>query len=232
MDLKALFNLSYGLYVICGKKGERFNGQIANTVFQVSGEPASIAISLNKQNLTHEFVKESRVFTVSVLTQSAPLSLIGHFGFKSGRQEDKFAGANFEYRMSAVGLPYILSHTCSFIEAVVTGELDAGSHTVFLADVKNASVFNNEPPMTYAYYHQVKRGSAPKAAPLPAAEKPAPAAEIKHASYRCTVCGYVYDPEKGDPENGIAPGTAFEQLPESWTCPVCGAAKDMFEKEE
>ncbi len=232
MDPKALFNLSYGLYIISSKKEGRFNGQIANTVFQVSGTPNSLAISINKQNLTHEFIQASRLFTVSILAQSAPLSLIGHFGFKSGREADKFTGANFSYKVGENGLPYVTGHTNAFIEAKVIREMDAGTHTVFLAEVTNAAILSNEPPMTYAYYHQIKRGAVPKTAPLPEVEKPAAAKVVKDATYRCTICGYIYDPEMGDPENGVPPGTPFEKLPEDWTCPICGANKDLFEKED
>jgi len=232
LDPKALFNLSYGLYIISSKKEGRFNGQIANTVFQVSGTPNSLAISINKQNLTHEFIQASRLFTVSILAQSAPLSLIGHFGFKSGRETDKFAGANFNYKIGENGLPYVTDHTNAFIEAKVIREMDANTHTVFLAEVTDAAVLSSEPSMAYAYYHQIKRGAVPKTAPLPEVEKPAADRVIKAPRYRCTVCGYVYDPEIGDPENGVALGTPFEKLPEDWTCPLCGATNDLFEKED
>ena len=232
MDTKALFNLSYGLYIVSAKKEGRLNGQIANTVFQVSGAPNSVAVSINKQNLTHEFIQASRLLTVSILAQSAPLSLIGHFGFKSGREADKFAGANFNYKIGENGLFYVTDHTNAFIEAKVIREMDANTHTVFLAEVTDAAVLSSEPSMTYAYYHQIKRGAVPKTAPLPEVEKPAADRVIKAPRYRCTVCGYVYDPEIGDPENGVAPGTPFEKLPEDWTCPICGATKDLFEKED
>jgi flavin reductase (DIM6/NTAB) family NADH-FMN oxidoreductase RutF len=89
MNIKALFKLGYGVYVVTSKKGDRFNGQIANTVFQVTSEPPAVAVSINKSNLTHEFIKESRVFTASVLCEETPLTFIGRFGFKSGRDTDK-----------------------------------------------------------------------------------------------------------------------------------------------
>ena len=95
MNVKALHKLSYGLYVIGSRKGDRLNGQIANTVFQITSEPPTVAVSINKNNLTHQFIKESKVFTASVLCQSTPLSFIGHFGFKSGRDMDKLEGINY-----------------------------------------------------------------------------------------------------------------------------------------
>ena len=86
MDLKALYKLGYGLYVVSSIKGSRRNGQIANTVFQITSEPPTIAVSINKNNLTHQFITESKVLSVSVLSQDTPLSFIGRFGFKSGRE--------------------------------------------------------------------------------------------------------------------------------------------------
>src|SRR4030065_1170421 len=96
MNLKALYKLGYGLYVVCSKKGDKLNGQIANTVFQVCSEPPIIAVALNKQNLSNEFVSASKVFTVSILSQDTPLGFIGNFGFKSGRDVDKFSGVNYK----------------------------------------------------------------------------------------------------------------------------------------
>ena len=96
MNFKALHKLGYGLYVVCSRKGDRLNGQIANTVFQVTSEPPTIAVSINKNNLTYEFITESKVLTVSILSQDTPLSFIGHFGFKSGRDIDKLEGINYK----------------------------------------------------------------------------------------------------------------------------------------
>ena len=104
------------------------------------------------------------------------------------------------------------------------------AHTMFIGEVVAADVLKEGEPMTYAYYHQVKRGSTPKTAPLYIKEKKE--AVSKMAKYRCTICGYIYDPEKGDPDGNIEPGTPFEKLPDSWVCPVCGASKDRFEKVE
>ena len=95
MNLKALYKLGYGLYVVCSRKGDRLNGQIANTVFQITSEPSTIAVSINKNNLTHEFITESKVFTASIVSQDTPLSFIGHFGFKSGRDLDKIEDISY-----------------------------------------------------------------------------------------------------------------------------------------
>jgi flavin reductase (DIM6/NTAB) family NADH-FMN oxidoreductase RutF len=163
MDLKALHSVSYGLYVITSKDGERINGQIANTVFQISSEPPTIAISINKQNLTNELITKSGLFAVSVLRQETPLSLIGQFGFKSGRDVDKFAGIN--YRTTPQGLPYLVDDALASIEAKVIQSVDAGTHNIFIGELTAAEVLKQSNPMTYAYYHQVKRGSTPPSAP-------------------------------------------------------------------
>ena len=236
MDVKALHKISCGVYVISARKGDRFNGQIANTVFQVASEPPTIAVSINKKNLTHEFIKESKLFNVSILSRDAPLSFIGQFGFKSGRDTDKFSGVN--YRLGDNQVPIVTDHAVAHLEAKVVKEVDVGTHTVFVAIVTNAGVFGEGEPMSYSFYHEVKRGTTPRSAPSYIEEKKAApaAAETKKeavpqmAKYRCKVCGYIYEPAQGDPDNGVSPGTPFEKLPDDWTCPVCGASKDEFEK--
>lgn len=225
MNQKAFFKLGYGLYVVGSKMDGKLNCQIANTVFQVSSEPPTVAVAINKKNYTHEFISSSMVFTVSVLSQDAPLSFIGGFGFKSGREVDKLQGVN--YRLGVTGAPIVLDNTLAYFEAKVVNQMDCGTHTLFLGEVVEADVLKEGEPMTYAYYHQVKRGSTPRTAPSYIEVKEA---APKMAQYRCTVCNYVYDPEVGDPDGGIKPGTPFEQLPDSWVCPVCGASKDQFEK--
>ena len=228
MDLKALYKLSYGLYVVCSRKGDKLNGQIANTVFQITSEPPTLAVSINKNNLTHEFIKESRVFTASVLCQDTPLSFIGHFGFKSGRDIDKLEGIN--YRTGKTLAPVVIDNTVAYLEARVTQEVDVGTHTIFIGELVDADVISEEEYMTYAYYHQVKRGTTPKTAPSYIEEKKEVKPEMD--KYECTVCGYIYDPELGDPDSDIPPGTPFEDLPDDWVCPVCGADKDEFERIE
>jgi flavin reductase (DIM6/NTAB) family NADH-FMN oxidoreductase RutF/rubredoxin len=227
MNPKALYKLGYGLYVVCSKKGDKLNGQIANTVFQITSEPPTIAVSINKNNLTHEFIKESKVLTVSVISQDTPLSFIGHFGFKSGRDIDKLKGIN--YKTGDARAPVVTDNALAYLEAKVIQEVDVGTHTIFIGELVDADVIKEGEPMTYAYYHQVKRGTTPKTAPSYVEEKKE---EVPKApKYRCIICGYIYDPELGDPDGGIKPGTPFEEIPDDWVCPVCGAAKSDFEKE-
>jgi flavin reductase (DIM6/NTAB) family NADH-FMN oxidoreductase RutF len=163
MDAKALFLISYGMYIICSKKGDKINGQTANSVIQVASEPPVISVCINKQNLTHEFIKDSKVFTASVLAQTAPLKLIGGFGFKSGRDVNKFEGV--KYKIGQSGAPVILDSTLGYLEAKVIDSIDVKTHTIFIGELVGAEVLGEGEPMTYAYYHMVKRGTTPKSAP-------------------------------------------------------------------
>ena len=226
MNLQALHRFSYGLYVVCSKKEGKFNGQIANTVFQVCAEPPIIAAALNKQNLTNEFVSASKVLAVSILSQETPLGFIGSFGFKTGRDVDKFKGVN--YKMGETGVPIVLDNTLAYIEAKVINRMDVSTHTIFVGEIVAADVIKEGELMTYAYYQQVKRGTTPKTAPTYIEEKKE--AATKMAKYKCSVCGYIYNPGLGDPDGHVKPGTPFEKLPDDWVCPVCGASKDQFDK--
>ena len=228
MNLKALHSCSYGLYVISSRKGDRLNGQIANTVVQVTSEPPTISVCINKQNLTHEFITESKAFAASILSRDTPLSFIGHFGFKSGRDVDKLKDVN--YKLGETKAPIVLDHTLAYLEAKVINQVDVRTHTIFIGELVGADVLREGEPMTYAYYHQVKRGTTPKTAPSYIEERKETAPKM--AKYECTVCGYIYDPELGDPDGGIKPGTPFEEIPDDWVCPVCGASKDQFKKME
>jgi flavin reductase (DIM6/NTAB) family NADH-FMN oxidoreductase RutF/rubredoxin len=223
MDTKALYKISYGVYIVCSVDGDKINGQIANTVIQAASEPPTIAVSINKDNLTHEFIKKSGVFTASVLSQDTPLSFIGNFGFKSGRDTNKFADVN--YKIGTTKTPVITDNTTAYLEVRVTKEIDVGTHTMFIGELVDAGVLTEDTVMTYEYYHQVKRGTTPKSAPSYVEKKEEKSGMKK---YECSVCGYVYDPAEGDPENGIVAGTAFEDLPDDWVCPICGASKDDF----
>ena len=231
MDSKAFYKLSYGLYIIASAKDGKFNGQIANTVFQISSQPATIAISINKQNLTHEFIESSGLFSATVLRKETPMQFIGKFGFKSGRDTNKFEGVDYK---TVDGVPVVLENGVAYLVAKVVNKVDVSTHTVFIGEVTDAGILSSAEPMTYAYYHEVKNGKSPKTAPTYIEEEKKEDKNISGGKemkkYRCTVCGYIYDPEKGDPDNGITPGTSFEELPDDWTCPVCGVSKEDFEE--
>jgi flavin reductase (DIM6/NTAB) family NADH-FMN oxidoreductase RutF/rubredoxin len=231
MDLKSLHKISYGLYIVCSRRDNEINGQIANALFQVTSDPPIIAVSINKDNLTQGYIKNSRLFSISVLSEEAPLKFIGKFGFKSGRQLNKFE--NVKYILEKTNIPIVIDYTIAYIECELIDDLDVGTHTIFIGKVVNADIFNEKPPMTYDYYHKVKGGYSPKTAPtyFKEIDKTEKKEKKNMEKYVCEVCGYVYDPEKGDPDNGIKPGTSFDQIPDEWLCPVCGAPKESFVKE-
>lgn len=226
MDPNVLHNISYGMYIVSSHRDGAFNGQVVNTAFQITSEPVTIAISINKGNLTHEFISQSNIFSISVLTEEAPLNFIGKFGFRSGRTEDKFK--DVKYKKLASGCPVVIEHAVCYLEAKVAGRLDCGTHTLFLGQMAGAEIIKVGKPMTYDYYHQIKRGTTPSSAPtFIKAESPG-SKTLPLEKYRCKICNYIYDPTIGDPDGGIAPGTPFEKIPDSWVCPICGAAKSEF----
>jgi len=236
INSKALWDISYGLYIVTSISGDKSNGQIVNTVFQVSNKPAKVAVSINKENLTHEYIKASGVLAISTLEEDAPLPFIGIFGFKSGRDTDKLSQA--KYIKGETGCQIVTENCLSWMEGKIIGEADAGTHTVFIVEITGSNVLKTGKPLTYAVYQDVKKGKAPKNAPTYKGDSSAKEEPIKEKTkgenmqkYVCGVCGYIYDPEKGDSEGGIPAGTSFEKLPDSWTCPVCGAGKDEFSPE-
>ena len=231
LDLESLFKLNYGMCIVSSKKNNRFNGCIVNTVFQLTPEPLMVAASINRQCLTHEYITDSKVFTVSILSQEVPMSFIGDFGFKSGRNTDKFERVS--YKIGQTGAPIILDNTVAFLEAEVTESIDVITHTLFIAKIVACETLDEDAePMTYNYYRDIKHGRTPKTAATYIKVKPK--AKLKEGGknmkkYKCLVCGYMYDPAVGDPDNGVEAGTAFEDLPNDWVCPECGAGKDEFE---
>ena len=164
MNLKALHKLRYGLYVVSSRKDDRFNGLIANGITQVSAVPANFVVSINKENLTYEFIKTSKVLSIAVLSKEAPLDFIGRFGFKSGRDIDKFEGIN--YKVGKTGAPIVLDNTLAYVEAKVINEADLGTHTIFIAQMVDTAISKEGEPMTYDYYTNVLRGPTSKRAPI------------------------------------------------------------------
>lgn len=230
MNRAALHKISYGLYIVTSGQDGKFNGQIANTMIQVASKPATVAVCINKENYTHELIKSSRKFSVSILSEAAPMTFIGLFGFKSGRDIDKLK--DVKTKAGLTGVPIVLDYSLAYVETELETELDCGTHTIFVGKVVDADVLGEGEPMTYAYYQNVKGGKSPKTAPTYDQDAAAARPKPNGGRYTCSVCGYVYDPEKGDPDNGVPPGTSFEDIPDSWTCPVCGAEKDKFEMEK
>jgi len=156
--------MSYGLYIVSSRSADgKLNGQIANSVFQVTSEPPQVAVAINKGNLTHSYIEESGIFAVSVLSQDATMKFIGLFGFRSGRDVDKLSQAN--YKMGTTGAPVVLDYALSFLEVEVVEAVDLGTHTLFVGKVVAGGLLAEGTPLTYADYHEKKKGKAPEAAP-------------------------------------------------------------------
>ena len=163
MDPNAFRLISYGMYVVSSFREGKLNGQIANTVFQVTAEPPLMAVSLNCQNLTNEFIKSSQKFAIAVLSQETPLTTIGTFGFKCGRQVDKFSGV--KYQICSSGNPKILDYSLAHFDLEVVQSVELGSHTLFIGKVVESETLGEGLPMTYDYYHRIKGGKTQKNAP-------------------------------------------------------------------
>lgn len=202
MNEKAMFQLTYGLFVLTAKDGEKDNGCIINTAGQVTAVPNRISITVSKENLTHDMIKKSGKFNLSVISQRADFELFKHFGFQSGRTADKFAGYD-ACRRSGNGLYYITEGTNAYISGSVEQTIDLDTHTMFIASVEDMDVLTDDPSATYAYYHSSIK---------PKPEKPA---EQGKTVWRCTICGYIYE---------------GEELPEDFVCPVCKHPASDFEK--
>ncbi|MHC4396380.1 MAG: rubredoxin [Planctomycetota bacterium] len=234
LDLESLFNLSYGMCIVSSKSEGKFNGCIVNAVFQVAPEPPMIAISVNRKNLTYDYIVHSKVFTVTILTEDTPLGFIGRFGFRTGKDIDKFQGVN--YKTGLTDVPIILDNAMGFVEVEVTDVIDVETHTLFIGKIVAAETIDDSRiPMTYTYYRDVKGGRTPRTAAIYIEKKPRAKPERGARGmkkYKCLLCGYIYDPTVGDADNGVEAGTAFEDLPDDWTCLECGVGKDEFKRVE
>jgi ferric-chelate reductase [NAD(P)H] len=163
LNRKAFENLSYGLYIVTSRNENRLNGQIVNTVIQVTSEPPRVAVIINKKNLTHEFVSQSKLFGVSILEEAAPLTFFGPFGFRSGRDNDKLSKVQF--REGTTGCPLVTQYTLSVLEAKVIEQIDVGTHTVFIGDVVSSEVLKEGAPLTYQYYREKLKGKSSQNSP-------------------------------------------------------------------
>lgn len=199
MDNAALFKLSYGLFVLTAREGEKDNGCIINTVMQITDEPKQIMVGVNKNNYTHHMIKRTGIFNISILTQEASFDVFRDFGFQSGREADKFAG-HPEFR-TANGIRYVADCSNAVLCGKVVSEIDCGTHTVFVAQVLDAHMLSSAPSVTYQYYFDHIK------------PKPAKPAE-KKVGWVCKICGYVYE---------------GEDLPADFICPLCKHGAADFE---
>jgi ferric-chelate reductase [NAD(P)H] len=163
VDRRVFGDLSYGLYIVTSKDGEQLNGQIVNTVIQVTSDPPRVAVIINKKNLTHDYISKSKVFGVSVLNESADMKFLGPFGFRSGRDIDKFSSVQF--KEGVTGCPLVTEHAISLLEAEVFDQIDLGTHTIFVGNAVNSEMLMDGSPLTYQYYREFLRGKSPPNAP-------------------------------------------------------------------
>jgi flavin reductase (DIM6/NTAB) family NADH-FMN oxidoreductase RutF/rubredoxin len=239
MNFEAFFKLTYGLYILSSRDGDRLNGHVSNTAFQVTAEPPQMMVATHRDNLTTEFIRKSKVFSVSALEKDVTLDFLGPWGFKSGRDINKFD--NVQYKTGKTGAPIVTEKCIAWYECEVVQEIEIGTHVVFVGKVIDLDILDDsKEPLTYAHYRDDIKGVSPENSPTYLSEeklghgsetaakdtKEQPASEMK--KYRCIICGYVYDPVDGDPPAGIPPGTAFEDIPDNWTCPICGVSKSDF----
>ena len=201
VDMTTMFKLTYGLFVLSARDGSKDNGCIINTVTQITEKPNRISIAVNKSNYTHDMILKTGVFNVSILSESVPFRVFEQFGFKSGRDTDKFAESPYSDR-SANGVRYIPEHVNGVISGKVADSFDYGTHTLFVSDVTQAFVLSGERSVTYQFYFDNIK------------PKPQPPKE-KKTGYVCRICGYVYE---GD------------VLPDDFICPLCKHGVDDFEK--
>lgn len=219
--------ISYGLYIVSTKHNNRMNGYISNTVFQITSNPAQLAICCSKDNMSAEMISKSGLFTVSALTRDAGQDLISLFGYQSGRDVDKFS--SIKYIITEAGIPVVTQDSLAWFECSVKQTIDVGTHILFTGEILKGEITGNSgEPLTYAWYRENRKGTSPKNAPTYIADKPV-ADKDTAIKYKCVVCGHIYNPAEGDPEHGIPAGTDFASLPADWKCPVCGAGKENFE---
>ncbi|MEI0477456.1 flavin reductase [Brachyspira pulli] len=217
MNTFALTKLSYGMYILTTLDGDKPVGCTINTSTQITSTPTTIMISVNKSNYTNECIKKHGKFALSILSEKSDPTLIGGFGFRSSRDNNKFENVDYEMKE---GLPVIKAANAYLICKVVDS-LEVHTHTIFIGELLDAEILDNDAnSMTYAYYHNVIKGKTPpKASTANAYEKQEEKKEEVKAVYKCKTCGFEY--------KGTVP---FEDLPSDWVCPICGEPKSNFEK--
>jgi flavin reductase (DIM6/NTAB) family NADH-FMN oxidoreductase RutF/uncharacterized Fe-S cluster protein YjdI len=232
MDDKVLQKLSYGMYIIGAKHGQLYNGQVAHRVYQTPSNPPTVAVSINRKNLTYDFIKDSGQFTISVLEQGTPLRLINKLGYKSGREFDKYL--NLDYQLSPGGIPYLTKYTLAYLEARVIQAVDVDEEfTVFIALVTEAVQLKEGTPMPFSFKYLVKKSPTGSAVSLNQESQEHPKNEtldLSQDKYECQVCGLIYDPAEGEPDYGVPRGTPFGKLPKDWTCPLCDEGLEVFSR--
>lgn len=210
IEKTAMYQLTYGLFVLTTTDGAKQNGCIVNTVSMLTDNPKRITVFVNKANYSEELLRKTGVCNVSILTEKTPFDIFRQFGFQSGRDVDKFAGGS--YPTTENGLYYLPEYANAVISAKVIDAYEYDTHTLFVAEVTEAVNLSNEPSVTYAYYQS---NIKPKPQTVPTeAEKPADG-EKKQGKWVCKICGYTHE---------------GEELPEDFICPWCKHPAEDFER--
>lgn len=209
MNTTALFDLTYGLYIISAKENQKINGCVVNTVMQITAEPERLVTVINKGSLTHDMILHTGQFNVSILAKDTPMETVALFGFRSGRKMDKFAKLSFD--IDDAGIPYLRQNSIGMLSCRVVETIDADTHTIFVAEIVEDLILDEREPLDYTYYRSVKNGKVPKEASSFHAPK-----TPQNRGWRCTVCGYIYE---------------GEVLPPEFICPICGEPSTVFEKQ-
>ena len=213
MDQRVMHKLSYGLFILTARDGDKDNGCIINTAIQAASEPNQISICVNKLNFTHDMIRRTGEFTVSILSREASFDLFKHFGFQSGQNVDKFKDFA-ECARGANGIYYITKGTNAFISVKVNKMEDLGSHTMFVGEITDMEVLSETASATYEYYHE---NIKPQPAAGTDSAESAGAADGGQTIWRCRICGYEY---------------VGEELPEGFICPICKHPQSDFEVHE
>ncbi len=186
IDISALFKIEYGLYVLTTSDGSKDNGCIVDAVMQVTSTPVRVAVAVNKDNYSHELILKTGKFNLNCLVKDTPFNTFKNFGFRSGRDADKFDG--FEFWRSENGIPVLIENVNAFISLNVASTTDLGTHTLFVCDVTCAKEISDEETITYSYYRNHTKTAQTQ----------------KKKGFVCTVCGYIHE---GDtlPDDFICP---------------------------
>lgn len=213
MDSNALYNITYGLYVVGCYSDGKPAGCIINTCFQVTSENPTLAICLNKKNHTLDCIKKNPRFCISIISEDTDPMIISSFGFRSARDADKYADFGYD---GLDGTPAVKGNFCGRLILDAINFIDCGTHVIVIGKLVT-SYGGSGTPMTYAYYHRVIKGNAPKNAPTYRGEtKPAPTSKKEMRRFKCDVCSYEVESE-GD-------------LPADFVCPVCGVDRSHFKE--
>ena len=206
-NTKAMYKLSYGLFVCTAARGEKKNGCIINTAVQVASEPNRISIAVNKANYTHDMIKDTALCNISVISKDASFDLFKHFGFQSGKDVNKFDSSfpTSSYKIAENGIPYITVGTNAYFSLKVEKEVDLGSHTLFICEPTFMAVLSDAPSCTYEFYQSDIKPKPERVGKTPKGE----------TIWRCLICGYEY---------------VGEEMPDDFICPICKHGKDDFEK--